>query len=120
MKLDPGMIVVIVVVALFYIRILMLRGVHRREEREATLAQIKAVEAQKGKSHRNQPPAKKVVSPKDQPMFSVTSWWIIAPAMVIMLVGLAMWTTTWFPPEIKTFYWVPIAAGGILFIFGMK
>ena len=110
----------IVVVALFYVRILMLRGVHRREERQATLDQIKAIEAQKGKSRRNLPPVKKVVSAKDQPMFNVTSWWIIGPAMVIMLVGLAMWTTTWFPPEIKIYYWVPIAVGGILFIFGMK
>jgi hypothetical protein len=31
-----------------------------------------------------------------------------------------MWTTTWFPPEIKTYYWVPVAVGGILFIFGLK
>lgn len=120
MKLDPGMIVIIVVVGLFYVRILMLRGQHRTAERKAVLEQIKAVEAQKGKSHRNQPPEKKGASPVDQPMFQVTSWWIIGPACVIMLVGLAMWTTTWFPPEIKTFYWVPIALGGILFIFGLK
>lgn len=120
MKLDPGMIVVIVVVALFYVRVLMLRGQHRIAERRAVLEQIKATEAQKGKSRRNLPPQKKGIPQKDQPMFNVTSWWIIGPAMVIMLVGLAMWTTTWFPPEIKTYYWAPIALGGILFIFGLK
>jgi hypothetical protein len=120
MKLDTGMIVVIIVVALFYVRILMLRGNHRRDERKAVLEQIKAVAAQKGKSHRNQLPEKKSAPQMDQPMFQVTSWWLIGPAVVIMLVGLAMWTTTWFPPNIQTFYWVPVAAGGIMFIFGLK
>jgi len=120
MKLDTGMIVIIVVVGLFYVRILMLRGQHRAAERKAALEQIKAIEAQKGKSHRNQPPVKKAAPQMDQPMFDVTSWWIIGPAVVIMLVGLAMWTTTWFPPEIKTYYWVPVAVGGVLFIFGLK
>jgi sterol desaturase/sphingolipid hydroxylase (fatty acid hydroxylase superfamily) len=120
MKLDTGMIVIIFVVALFYIRILMLRGKHRRDERKATLERIKAVEAQKSKSRRNQPPEKKNASQMDQPMFHVTSWWVIGPAVVLMLVGLAMWTTTWFPPEIKSYYWAPVAVGGILFIFGLK
>jgi hypothetical protein len=120
MKLDPGMFVVIAVVALFYIRILMLRGKHRREERQAALERVKAIEAQKGKSRRNMPPEKKFVPKGDQPMFQVTSWWVIGPAIVLMLVGLAMWTTTWFPPDIKPYYWAPLALGGILFIFGLK
>jgi hypothetical protein len=120
MKLDTGMIVIIVVVALFYVRILMLRGQHRTAERKAVLEQIKAVEAQKGKSQRNQPPKKKSAPPMDEPMFHVTSWWVIVPAVVLMLFGLAMWTTTWFPTNIQTYYWAPVAAGGILFIFGMK
>jgi len=120
MKLDTGMVVIIIVVALFYGRIIMLRGKHRREERKATLERIRSIEAQKGKSRRNLPPEKKGAPQMDQPMFQVTSWWVIGPAVVLMLVGLAMWTTTWFPPDIQSYYWAPVAVGGVLFIFGLK
>ena len=101
MKLDPGMIVIIVVVGLFYVRILMLRGQHRAAERKAVLEQIKAVEAQKGKSHRNQPPVKKAAPQMDQPMFDVTSWWIIGPALIAI-----EWTVSL--PVMAAFFMSPI------------
>jgi Na+/H+ antiporter NhaC len=122
-KLDTGMIIIIIVVAMIYIRVLMLRGKHRREERQAALEKIKAIEAQKGKSHRNQFPdqtSKKDVPEFYRPQFQVTSWWIIGPAVLLMLVGMTMRSTSFLPAEINAYYWTAVAAGGILFLFGLK
>jgi hypothetical protein len=44
---------------------------------------------------------------------------MILPAIVLMLVGIAIFSQA-FLPEYKSFWWVPIAIGGILFIFGFE
>ncbi len=82
-------------------------------EREAAIQKMRA----SGKSKQVQADA----SPSYyRPRYGVTSWWIIGPGVLLMCVGLAVNTTTWFPDFIHPYDWVFIAVGGVLFIFGIN
>jgi hypothetical protein len=110
--LDPGLIVIVVVVAVFYLRLYMIRGQRKKQLRQ--LALQAAVDRPKGK--------KRTLPQKDknQPAFTVTSWWIVGGAVVLMCLALAMKTSGLFPSPYKEYYWIPFALGGIMFIFGWK
>jgi cytochrome c biogenesis protein CcdA len=111
-NLDPGLVVIIVVVVVFYMRLYMIRGQRKKLQRQ--LALQAASDRPKGK--------KRSLPQKDrnQPAFSVTSWWIVGIAIVFMLLALAMKTSGLFPSPYKEYYWIPFAIGGIMFIFGWK
>ena len=91
----------------------MLRGRKIKQERAAAAQKLRA--GAKGKQAKADAAA--AIS---RPRYSVTSWWIIVPGIVLMCVGLAVNTTTYFPAFIKPYDWVFIALGGVLFIFGIK
>lgn len=111
--LDTGKIVIVVIFVLFYLRLFMLRG--RKKKQERTLAAQKLRFGGKSKL------AKADDSPSYlRPTYGVTSWWIIGPGVLLMCVGLAVNTTTWFPTFIHPYDWVFIAVGGVLFIFGIN
>lgn len=107
--MDTGLIVIIVIVVLFYVRLYMINRGRRRREKQMIIDRMKM-----GKKA---PPLP--VSTADSLSFQVKSWWIIAPACILMLVGIAIFSQA-FLPEYKAYWWVPIAIGGILFIFGFE
>ncbi len=84
MRFSPQLIVVIVAIALFYLRIALLRGKKKRLEREFALKRRKV----KGRSKGAMLPEKNPGAPP----FSVSSWWLIALAIVLMLAGLLAYT----------------------------
>jgi hypothetical protein len=107
--MEPGLIVVIVVVVLFYVRLYVINRGKRRRERQTTVQRMKL-----GKKA----PPLPAVNP-DAPSFQVKSWWIIVPAILLMLLGIAIFTDA-FLPQFRAFWWVPIAVGGVLFMFGIE
>lgn len=111
--LDTGKIVIVVIFVLFYLRLFMLRGKKRKQERRAAVQKLRA--SGKGKQ------AQADTGPSyPRPRYGVTSWWIIGPGVLLMCVGLAVNTTPWFPAFIHPYDWVFIAVGGVLFIFGIN
>jgi hypothetical protein len=111
--LDTGKIVIIVVFFLFYLRLFMLRGRKLKQERAALAKKLKS-------GGKNKDPQLEQSNTRFRPRYAITSWWIIAPGVALMLIGLAINTTTWFPALIQPYDWVFIAMGGVLFIFGIK
>lgn len=107
--MDTGMVVIIVIIVLFYVRLYLINRGKRRREKQALIERMKL-----GKKA---PPLP--VSDPDAPAFQVKSWWIIVPAILLMLLGIALFTEALFP-DIKAYWWVPVAIGGVLFIFGFE
>jgi hypothetical protein len=107
---NTGTLVFLVICGLFYLRLAMIRGKKKK--------QAAALKAQRRKSG-------KKAAADDQPSnnqitYEVTSWWIIVPALILMIFGLTITTTDLLPVALKPYDWMFIAAGGILFIFGFK
>jgi hypothetical protein len=107
--MEFGMWVTIIAFGLFYLRLALLRGQKRREIR----AQALAVKRQ-GKG------AKMTVDEEHLPGYKVTSWVIIAVAVVLMLAGMMARYSTGFPAWAQEYWYVGTALGAILFAFGFK
>jgi hypothetical protein len=104
--MTPEMIVIIVIVVLFYLRLYLLRRGRKRREAQAVLDQMK-----KGK--------KASPLPARETSYRVTSWWILSGGVIFMLLGLAMFTQAiWL--EYHSFWWIPVAIGGVCFIFSFE
>ncbi len=112
MKLEPGWYAVFAAIAIFYIRLLQLRGRRKRETREEIMAIAKANSRRKKGDQPLRPPGEKV-------MFQVRSWVIIVAGAVVMLAGLGFHNSTFYPP-IAPYWWAFTTAGIILFTFGFK
>lgn len=106
---DPGIIIVAVVFALFYLRLAMLRGKKKRLDREEALRRMR-----QGKK-KGPPPQKD----PNQTWFRVSSWWLVALAVILMCVGVAMRSSGWFPPTIEPYWWIPAGLGGIVLAFSI-
>jgi hypothetical protein len=107
--MDNGIYLIAGIVILFYVRMYLLRRGKRRREKLAVLDRIK-----EGK-HAKPLPARDTSAPA----IAVKSWWILAPGFLLMLVGLAMNYEGVFP-DFHAYWWIPMAIGGILFIFGIE
>lgn len=107
--MEPGMIVIVVIVVLFYGRLYLVRRGKKRREQQAILDNMKL-----GKKAPKMP-----TRDPDAPPYKVKSWWIIGPGVGLMLLGLAIYTQA-FLPEYQSYWWIPVAVGGVLFIFGFE
>ena len=104
--MEPGMIVIIVIVVLFYARLYLLRRGRKRREAQTVLNHMK-----QGK--------KASPLPARETSYRVTSWWILTPGVLLMLLGLAMYTQS-ILPDYHSFWWIPAGIGGVLFIFSFE
>ncbi len=104
--MEPGMIVIIVIVVLFYVRLYLLRRGRKRRESQVVLNHMK-----QGKKA-SQLPARET-------SYRVTSWWILTPGVLLMLLGLAMYTQA-ILLDFQSFWWIPAGIGGVLFIFSFE
>ena len=104
--MEPGMIVIIVIVILFYVRLYLLRRGRKRRETQTVLNQMK--QGKKGSQ-----------LPIRETSYRVTSWWILAPGVLLMLLGLAMYTNA-ILLEYHPYWWIPAGVGGVLFIFSFE
>lgn len=107
--MEFGLWVTIIALGIFYLRLALLRGKKRREIREEALA-VK----RKGKG------AKMTVDEQHLPGYQVTSWYLVALAVVLMLVGMMARYNTDFPDVMRQYWWVGTATGALVFAFCFK
>lgn len=114
MNIEPGLVVVIVAMALFYLRIAFLRGRKRRLAREAEAAYRRA--RSRGKNVENPEEANKRL-----PTYQVSSWWLVGLGGILMLGGLVMRTNPAFiPSDVTTYWWGVTTLGVLVFAFSLK
>ncbi len=120
MKITPGLIAVLVAMVFFYLRIAMLRGRKRRYIREYALKRRKINGRSKGAAL----PAPEPGSPP----FNITSWWLVALAILLMLAGIIAYNNMSlfgidlikdpaFVAAYSQYWYVPVALGVVAFAF---
>lgn len=116
-KISTELIVVIAAIAVFYLRIAMLRGQKKRYERELALKRRKV----KGRSKGSPLPQQ----PKGTPPYTVRSWFLVVISILLMLAGviaynefyLLKWQIVQNAEAYVPFWYIPISAGVILLAF---
>jgi len=106
-KLDTGTIVVIIVMVIFYLRLMQLRG------RKRKLARKEAANTKPKKdkgTEKNQPG-------RNEPSIQVTSWWLVALGALLMCVGLAMNNSSLIPSLYSQYWWIVMSLGVFTFVF---
>ena len=107
--MEPGMLVIIAVVILFYVRFFIMRGRrHRREQQEIVESMKKG---RKGAKIPTNDPLK--------PHLKIYSWWLVGAGMLLMVFGLGLYTQAYLL-EFKEYWWIPTAIGGIIFTFSYE
>jgi hypothetical protein len=118
MKFDTGTLVVASCMVVFYIYIYLLR---RGKQKRKRLQQLEAIKDSKDKSKKG---AAKQTVPEPSgfysPMFEIRSWFIVGPAIILMLLGLSLYTTPWLPATYADYWWVITSAGVLIFAAGFK
>lgn len=111
---EPGFIVVVVTLVIFYLRMMQLRGKKRKLERKAAISRMNEATRKRGKIGPS--------APKDpnRPPFEVTSWFLVIIAAILMLFGVTIRSTMNFIPLLETYWWIPTALGVLLFTFCFK
>jgi hypothetical protein len=123
MTFSTGLIVVIVAMALFYLRIAMLRGRKRRYERDFAMKRRRVNGRLKGSVIPQQA--------KGTPTYSITSWYLVAFAFILIIFGLLMFNQmTILGYELiqnkeliekyAQYWYVLVAVGVVLFAFCFK
>jgi hypothetical protein len=113
---DYGMIITAAAALLFYLRLAMLRGKHRRLAREQSLEQMRtAAQRKKPKSKLKEPPLSK-------PSIQVSSWVVVGIAIILMLAGVIAKNSLNIdlPEVVREYWWVGPSLGFILFTAGFK
>jgi len=123
MRFSTELIIVIVAIILFYLRIAWLRGKKKRLEREFALKRRKV----KGRSKGAMLPQKTPGTPP----YGITSWFLVALAVLLILVGYAAYSRfvvfgwqfvndiSWVDTYSKYWHWA-VAAGVVVFAFCFK
>jgi hypothetical protein len=120
MTFSTGLIVVIVAMALFYLRIAMLRGRKKRYEREFAMKRRRVNGRSKGSVLPQQA--------KGTPTYSITSWYLVAVAFILIIFGLLMYNQMTILgydllrnkellDKYAQYWYVVVAVGVVLFAF---
>jgi hypothetical protein len=102
---DIGFFVIGLAMIIFYLRLAQIRG-HKRK-------------MMKGKT-RTRGQRLAVESIKNKPPYEVTSWPLVILGGVLMLVGVALRASEWFPKAYEPYWWVVATAGVLVFLFCFK
>lgn len=114
MEFTPGMIVVIVALAIFYLRIMQLRGQKKRLDKEKILAHMREANRKKGKVA--------PLPPKNPntPPYQVRSWVLVIIGVVFMLAGVMAYSSDIFPQLMQDLWWAITTVGIVIFWFCFK
>lgn len=118
-KISTELIVVIAAIAVFYLRIAMLRGQKKRFERELALKRRKV----KGRSKGSPLPQQ----PKGTPPYTVRSWFLVVVSIILMLAGVVVynefyilkWQILQNTGAYTPYWYIPISVGVILLAFAI-
>jgi hypothetical protein len=99
----------LITIVKFYLRIVQVHG--RR----------KKIARQEAFQHRKNP-KKGPLAPDDtnKPGYDTTSWWFVGLGIVLMLLEVAMYTSSWFPEPYRDYRWVASTLGILVFAFCFK
>jgi hypothetical protein len=111
MKIDPGLVVIIVAVLAFYLRLIILQ----RERARRAAIQPKPAGKKKGR-----PPQK-----KPAPQYSIISkdkrdWIIAGTGILLIFIGVLLNQKLIPLPLAQTYWWLPTAIGIVAFSWGFK
>jgi hypothetical protein len=111
---EPGLLVVVGSLVIFYLRLMQLRGRKRKLEHKAAVARMNEANRKRGKVA----PA----PPRDpnKPPFAVSNWFLVIVAIILMLFGVTIRSSVDFIPLIESYWWIPTALGVIVFTFCFK
>jgi hypothetical protein len=113
MRIDYGTIIAIVVVLLFYFRLIILQ--RQRTKRYRLLQE----QSQKQKGNKALQAAAK--APINQQMgFHIFSWPLLIAGIAVLLVGAGMAAFYWVPVNVRSFWWVGIVVGVFLLNFSIR
>jgi len=118
-RISTELIVVIAAIAVFYLRIAMLRGQKKRYERELALKRRKV----KGRSKGSPLPQQ----PKGTPPYTVRSWVLVVISILLMLAGIIAynefyivnWKIIENADALTSYWYIPISIGVILLAFAI-
>ncbi|NPV86244.1 MAG: hypothetical protein HPY45_09585 [Anaerolineae bacterium] len=112
-EITPGLIITAVAMLIFYFRVAMLRGRKRRLMRE---------EALKRRRDKSKDSKKAPLPQKDffTPQYQVRSWALVGASVLLMLVGVIMYTAKWFPSAYQPYWWIAATAGVLLLTFSIE
>ncbi len=113
-RISTELIVVIAAIAVFYLRIAMLRGQKKRYERELALKRRKV----KGRSKGSPLPQQ----PKGTPPYTVRSWLLAVISIILMLAGIIAynefyivnWKIIQSADAFIPYWYIPVSVGVIL------
>ena len=113
MSFTPEIIAVAIAILFFYIRMGQLRGQNRRIKNEYALKRRKVGGRSKGAALPTDPPG--------TPPYGITSWWLVALSMLLILFGMGVYNLMFPQLEQYSQYWyIPVCLGTILFAFCFK
>jgi len=114
-RISTELIVVIAAIAVFYLRIAMLRGQKKRLERELALKRRKV----KGRSKGSPLPQQ----PKGTPPYTVRSWVLVVISILLMLAGMLAYNEFYFlkwqiiqNADAYTPYWYILISAGVILL----
>lgn len=111
MRIDPGLVVIIVAVLGFYLRLIILQ----RERAKRAAYQTKPAGIKKGK------PAKTTPAPQYSIISQNRGDWIIAGSgILLILVGVLLNLKVIPIPLAQSYWWLPVALGILAFSWGFK
>lgn len=108
MKINTGLIVTAITMLIFYLRLAFLRGRKRRFSRQ------EALERRKNPKKKGAP-----LESQNKPSYQVKSWWLVGIGCLLMLLGVTMYTSHWFPQQYVDYWWVAASLGVLVFTFSI-
>jgi hypothetical protein len=116
MRIDPGMVVIIVAVLAFYLRMILLQ---RQRAKRAAAYQSKP--AGKNKNKRPGKPSARLPAPDYSIISQDKRDWIIAGAgILLVLIGVLLNLKAIPIPLAQNYWWAPVAIGIVAFSWGFK
>lgn len=115
---EPGNIVVIIAIVIFYARIMWLR---QDMKRKAEMVVIKQKKTGKGSKLAESGKPKPAVSEQFlNPKYQITNWALGGPGIVLMLLGLVSRTSNWLPEIVNPYWYIAAGVGALMLTFSIN
>ena len=111
MRIDPGLVVIIVAVLVFYLRLIILQ----RERVKRAAYQPKPSSKKKGKRVQIAPAPQYSIISKDK-----RDWIIAGSGILLILIGVLLNLKVVPIPLAQNYWWLPVAIGIVAFSWGFK
>jgi hypothetical protein len=111
MKIDPGLVVIIVAVLAFYLRLIILQ----RERAKRAAFQPKPAGKKKGRPPQKMPAPQYSIISKDK-----RDWIIAGSGILLIFIGVLLNLKVIPIPLAQTYWWLPVAIGIVAFSWGFK